>query len=406
MTVTPKKDSVNRRIKLLKRISIKPAERVKDLPPYLFAVIDKMKAGALKKGIDLIDMSIGDPDTPTPKHIIESLRKAVKNPAHHQYPSYVGMLSFRQAVADWYKKRFNVNLNPETEVLSLIGSKEGIGHIPLAFINPGDVVLVPSPGYPVYPVATLFAGGRSFEMPLLEKNNYLPDLKAIPKHILKKTRLIFINYPNNPTSACADRAFYKELINFAAKNNIMVCHDAAYSEVYYGNKKPLSFLQVPGAKNVGIEFHSLSKTYNMTGWRIGFAVGNKDAIAGLGKIKTNIDSGIFQAIQEAGIAALKTKDAELRKIRKMYQERRDLLYKGLKKLGLQVNKPEATFYLWVKCPQGISSMDFTSLLLKKAGILTTPGNGFGAPGEGYVRFALTVSAKRTKEAVERIRKLL
>jgi LL-diaminopimelate aminotransferase len=389
-----------------KKISIDPAKRVRDLPPYLFATIDRMKEKALGKGVDLIDLSIGDPDTPTPGHIIESMRKAVKNPAHHQYPSYVGMLSFRQAVADWYKKRFKVKLDPKMEVLSLIGSKEGIGHMPLAFINPGDYVLVPSPGYPVYPVATLFAGGLVHEMPLLEKNNFLPDLKRIPKTVLKKAKLMFVNYPNNPTAACADRAFFRELINFASQHNILICHDAAYTEMYYGNEKPLSFLQIPGAKNVGIEFHSLSKTYNMTGWRIGFAVGNRDAIAGLGKIKTNIDSGIFQAIQEAGIEALKTKDSELKKIRTMYRERRDALYNGLKKLGLEVNKPTATFYLWVKCPKRVSSMDFTAQLLNKAGILTTPGNGFGAPGEGYVRFALTVPVKRIKEAVQRIEIIL
>ena len=330
------------------------------------------------------------------------MRKAVKNPAHHQYPSYAGMLSFRQAVADWYKKRFNVSLNPKTEVLALIGSKEGIGHMPLAFINPGDYVLMSSPGYPVYPVATLFAGGKCHEMPLLEKNNYLPDLQAIPGNIIKKAKLMFINYPNNPTAACADKAFYKEIIKFATDNNILICHDAAYSEIYYDNEKPLSFLQVPGARNVGIEFHSLSKTYNMAGWRIGFAAGNKEAIAGLGKIKTNIDSGIFQAIQEAGIEALKTDDKVLRKIRDMYRGRRDALYNGLNKLGLELEKPEAAFYLWVKCPKGFTSMDFTSHLLNKAGILTTPGNGFGAPGEGYVRFALTVPVKRIKEAVERI----
>ncbi len=388
------------------KISIELAGRVKNLPPYLFAAIDIMKQEALSKGIDVIDLSIGDPDTPTPRNIVESMRKAVKNPAHHQYPSYSGMLSFRQAVAGWYKKRFNVTLDAGTEVLSLIGSKEGIGHIPLAFVNPGDVVLVPSPGYPVYPVATLFAGGASHVMPLLEKNGYLPDLKTIPAGVLKKAKLMFVNYPNNPTSACAGMAFYKDVVSFAAKNNIIVCHDAAYSEVYYDDKKPLSFLQIPGAKDVGIEFHSLSKTYNMTGWRIGFAVGNKDVIAGLGKIKTNLDSGIFQAVQEAGIEAINTDDAVLKKIRDMYQGRRDALCDGLKKLGLSLDKPKASFYLWVKCPKGHSSMDFTVHLLNNAGVLSTPGNGFGAPGEGYIRFALTVPVKRIKEAVERIGKIL
>ena len=387
---------------MLNKISIEPADRVKDLPPYLFATIDMMKEKALARGIDLIDLSIGDPDKPTPAHIVERMRKAVRNPAHHQYPSYLGMPSFRQAVADWFKKRFNVSLNPKTEVLSLIGSKEGIGHMPLAFVNPGDYVLLSSPGYPVYPVATMFAGGETHEMPLIEKNNYLPDLDAIPGPVLEKARLMFINYPNNPTAASADKSFYKRLIKFAADNNIIICHDAAYSEIYYDNERPLSFLQIPGAKKVGIEFHSLSKTYNMAGWRIGFAVGNKDAIAGLGKIKTNLDSGIFQAIQEAGIEALDTDDKVLEKIREIYQGRRDALYEGLKKLGLNVNKPKATFYLWVKCPEGFSSMDFTSHLLNKAGILTTPGNGFGAPGEGYIRFALTVPVKRIKEALKRM----
>ncbi len=389
-----------------KKITIEPADRVKDLPPYLFATIDRMKEKAVGKGVDLIDLSIGDPDRPTPPHIVERMRKAVKNPQHHQYPSYAGMLSFRQAAADWFKKRFNVSLNPKTEVLSLIGSKEGIGHMPLAFINPGDVVLVPSPGYPVYPVAALFAGGKSHAMPLLEKNGYLPDLKSIPKNVLKKAKLMFINYPNNPTAAVAGRAFYKELVEFAARNNILICHDAAYSEIYYDGKKPLSFLQVPGARDVGIEFHSLSKTYNMAGWRTGFAVGNRDAIAGLGRIKTNLDSGIFQAIQEAGIEAMKTGDEITGKIRDMYQERRDVLYEGLIALGLEVEKPGATFYLWAKVPAGFNSTEFTARLLNKAGVLTTPGNGFGEPGEGYVRFALTVPVKRMKEAVDRIQEAL
>ncbi len=389
-----------------KKISIELAKRVKTLPPYLFATIDRMKQKAISRGVDLIDLSIGDPDIPTPKHIVEKIKKAVENPMHHRYPSYEGMLSFRQAVADWYKKRFKVSLNPEIEVLSLIGSKEGIGHIPLAFINLGDVVLVPSPGYPVYPIATLFAGGKNYMMPLVKENNFLPDLKAIPKNILKKAKLMFINYPNNPTTAVANKKFYEEVIKFATKNNIIICHDAAYSEIYYDNQKPLSFLQTPGAKDVGIEFHSLSKTYNMTGWRIGFTVGNAEVIAGLGKIKTNLDSGVFQAVQEAGIEALKTKEAVLANIRDTYQERRDVLYRGLKNLGLEVEKPKATFYLWVKVPKGFNSTSFVSHILNKAGVLATPGSGFGDPGEGYIRFAVTVSAKRIKEAVNRIREVL
>ena len=392
--------------KLKNMMSIKLAERVRSLPPYLFAAIDKMKQEALSRGVDVIDLSIGDPDIPTPGHIVDAMKRAVGKPSNHRYPSYEGMPSFRSAVSDWYRKRFRVSLDPQSEVLSLIGSKEGIGHIPLAFVNPGEVVLVPSPGYPVYPVGTLFAGGESHLMPLLEENRFLPDFSAIPKGVLKRAKLLFINYPNNPTSAVAGREFFKKVVDIAKKYNIIVCHDAAYSEIYYDGKRPISFMQIEGAKEVGIEFHSLSKTYNMTGWRIGFAVGNRDVIAGLGKIKTNLDSGVFQAIQEASITALQTDEAVVSKIRDTYQERRDALYEGLKKLGLHAIKPRATFYLWTKVPQGFNSSGFAAHLLEKAGVLGTPGNGFGKPGEGYVRFALTVPVKRIKEAVERIGKIL
>jgi LL-diaminopimelate aminotransferase len=391
---------------LNKSISVELALRVRHLPPYLFASIDKMKQKAIDKGIDLIDLSIGDPDMPTPSHIVNAMKKAVQKPANHRYPSYEGMLSYREAVSRWYKKRFNVKLDAQTEVLSLIGSKEGIGHIPLAFINPGETVLVPSPGYPVYATGTLFAGGRSFFMPLREENDFLPDLTVIPKNVLKKAKLIFLNYPNNPTSATASLQFYKDIVRIALKYNIIVCHDASYTEIYYEVKKPLSFMQIPGAKDTGIEFHSLSKTYNMTGWRIGFAVGNRDILAGLGKIKTNLDSGVFQAIQEAAIFALDTDDSTLSTIRKTYQERRDILYSGLKRLGMHLMKPKATFYIWTKVPSKFDSMGFVSHLLNRAGVLTTPGNGFGVAGEGYVRFALTASVERTEEAVERIGKIL
>lgn len=387
-------------------IKIELADRVKRLPPYLFATIDKMKQDALSRGVDVIDLSIGDPDIPTPQHIVDAMKKAVDKPAHHRYPSYEGMISYREAVANWYRQRFNVSLDPKTEVLSLIGSKEGIGHIPLAFVNPGDVVLVPSPGYPVYPVGALFAGGESYIMPLREENGFLPDFKAIPEDILKRAKLMFLNYPNNPTAAVASEGFFKEAIEFAAKYNIIICHDAAYSEMYYDNEKPISFLNVEGAKDVGIEFHSLSKTYNMTGWRIGFAVGNRDVIFGLGKIKTNLDSGVFQAIQEASIIALQTEDAVLSRIRNIYQDRRDALYEGLKRLGIQINKPKATFYLWAKVPKGFDSATFVAHLLEKAGVLGTPGVGFGSHGEGYIRFALTQPVERIKEAVERIKSAL
>jgi len=387
---------------LKSKINIELASRVKNLPPYLFATIDKMKQEAKAKGVDLIDLSIGDPDIPTPGHIVEAMKTAVEKAEHHRYPSYEGMLSFREAVTGWYKRRFDVTIDPANEALSLIGSKEGIGHIPLAFVEPGDTVLVPSPGYPVYPVSVMFAGGESFFMPLREENGFLPDLKAIPEVTLKKAKLMFINYPNNPTSAVAPKVFYEEVIALAGKYNIIVCHDAAYSEIYFDDEKPLSFMQIDGAKDVGIEFHSLSKTYNMTGWRIGFAVGNREVLAGLGKIKSNLDSGVFQAVQEASITALNTDETILSDIRKTYQDRRDALYEGLKAMGIEVIRPKASFYLWAKVPKQFDSSSFVAHILDKAGVLTTPGNGFGAPGEGYVRFALTVPVGRMKEAVERL----
>jgi len=387
-------------------IKVQLADRVKSLPPYLFASIDRMKQEAVSRGVDLIDLSIGDPDIPTPGHIIDAMKSAVDNPENHRYPSYEGMLLFRQAVAGWYGHRFNVDIDPKTEVISLIGSKEGIGHIPLAFINPGDVVLVPSPGYPVYPVGTVFAAGEPYIMPLREDNDYLPDLGIIPDSVCKRAKLMFLNYPNNPTAAVGRRDFFEMAIAFAEKNNIIICHDAAYSEIYYDGKRPLSFLELDGAKEVGIEFHSLSKTYNMTGWRIGFAVGNRDVIAGLGKIKTNLDSGVFQAIQEAGTAALKTSENILSCIRHTYQERRDILFDGLTGLGFRLKRPEATFYLWSKVPSGFNSTAFAAHLLEKTGVLGTPGVGFGGPGEGYIRFALTQSSERIEEAVERIKNLL
>jgi LL-diaminopimelate aminotransferase len=314
------------------------------------------------------------------------------------------LLSFRQAVANWYKRRFSVTLDPATEVLTLIGSKEGIGHVPLAFINPGDIVLVPSPGYPVYPVATGFAAGVSHIMPLLKKNNFLPDLGAIPTDAARRAKLMFLNSPNNPTSVVASKDYFQRVVAFALEHKIIVCHDAAYSEIYYDGKRPASFLEVEGAKDVGIEFHSLSKTFNMTGWRIGFAVGNRQVLNGLLKIKSNLDSGTFQAIQEAGITALESDEHLTGGLRKIYQERRDVLVPGLQKLGLEVDLPPAAFYVWVTVPKGYTSASFTAHLLEKAGIVTTPGNGFGEPGEGYIRMTVTTTKERLAEAVERIRK--
>ncbi len=385
-------------------MEIRYNEKLKKLPPYLFIEIDRKKKAAIEKGADIISLGVGDPDLPTPEHIIKSMQQAVTKPANHQYPFGAGLLSFRKAVADWYKGRFNVDLNPDNEICALIGSKEGIGHMHLAFINPGDVVLIPEPGYPVYNTGTIFTDGVPYFMPLLEKNNYLPDLDAIPADVLKKAKIIFVNYPNNPTAAVAPKEFYVKLIEFAKKNNIIVAADAAYSEIYYG-EKPVSFLEIPGAKEVGVEFHSLSKTYNMTGWRIGWVCGNKDIVAGIAKVKDNYDSGAFQAIQEAAITALSSSQECVEEARKIYKERRDALAEGLKKLGWDVKTPQASFYVWAKAPNGYKSSDVVGKLLDEAAIVCTPGNGMGPSGEGYVRFALTVGVPRIKEALERIAKI-
>jgi len=377
------------------------AERIKKLPPYLFAEIDRLKEDVRKKGVDIIDLGVGDPDIPTPEEIILVAKEALEDAKNHQYPSYVGMFEFRKAVADWYKSRFNVNISPENEVVSLIGSKEGIAHFPLAFINPGDFALVPNPGYPVYPVSVMFASGEVYYMPLKEENSFLPLLEDIPEDILRKTKLMFIGYPNNPTSAVAEKDFYKDVIKLAKKYDFVVASDNAYSEISYDNYKPISFLEVEGAKDVGVEFHSLSKTFNMTGWRIGFAVGNKDMVNALGKVKTNIDSGIFQAIQVAGTYALNNAEKLNKPIRAVFQDRKDKMSDALKKAGFEFKEPKATFYFWVKTPKGYSSSSFTEKLLKEKGIVVTPGNGFGSFGEGYFRISIT--NPRIEEAVLRIK---
>jgi LL-diaminopimelate aminotransferase len=384
---------------------IEKAKRVEEIPPYLFAEIDRKKAEMRRKGMDLIDLGIGDPDIPTPQPIIERLKKAAENPKHHRYPSYEGMIEFRTAVAQWYQKRFGVTLDAATEVLSLIGSKEGIAHIPLAFVNPGDTVLVPSPGYPVYRVSTLFAGGTPYLLPLRKETGFLPALSEIPRPVAEKSKLLFINYPNNPTAAVAEKSFFEEVVAFARRYQVIVCHDAAYSEVAFDGYRPVSFMEVEGAKEVGIEFHSLSKTFNMTGWRIGFAVGCAEIVSALGRIKENIDSGLFQAIQEAGIEALHRFETPLTEIIKIYESRRNLMVRGLRELGWELEQPKASFYLWIRVPGKQTSSQFAALLLEKAGIVATPGNGFGDAGEGYIRMALTVDESRLKEALERLKKL-
>lgn len=383
-------------------MNFEKSDRLKRLPPYLFKELDRQKEEVRKQGVDIIDLGVGDPDMPTPAHIIEALEKAARDPKNHQYPSYSGMADFNSAVARWYKNRFNVTLDPDQEVVTLIGSKEGIAHIPLAVINPGDMALATSPGYPVYEVSVQFAGGEVHLMDLLEENDFLPDFDIVPESVAKKAKLMFINYPNNPTAALADEAFFKKVIDFADAHDIVVCHDAAYTELAFDGTKPLSFMQVDGAREVGIEFHSLSKTYNMTGWRLGFAVGRADVIQALGQIKSNIDSGAFQAVQWAGIAALDGDQACVEANNREYQARRDALVKGLTRLGLKVFNPKATFYVWIRVPDGYSSAEFASHLLMKAGIVATPGNGFGPAGEGYVRMALTSNVDRINEVIQRI----
>ncbi len=384
----------------------KISKKLQNLPPYLFVEIDKAKRKARQEGRDIIDLGVGDPDQPTPAHIIERLCEAAQDPTNHRYALDQGMPALRQSMARWYKNRFGVELNPDAEVLPLIGSKEGIAHAPLAFLNPGDYSLVPDPCYPPYKGGTIFAGGKPYLMPLREENGFLPDLNKIPAAVCKKAKLIYVNYPNNPTSAVAENDFYGRLIAYAKKHKLIIVSDLAYSEMAYEGYRPCSLLEVEGARDAVIEFHSLSKTYNMTGWRVGWACGNPRLVAALAKVKSNIDSGIFSAVQIAGLAALEGPQEHIRTMRALYQERRDVLVTGLHSLGFRVNAPKATFYLWLKIPKKTASIKFASLLLEKADIVVTPGVGFGVYGEGYIRMALTVSKERIKEAIERLRKIL
>jgi LL-diaminopimelate aminotransferase len=383
----------------------KQAERISQLPPYLFKEIDEKKKRMMAKGMDIIDLGIGDPDLPTPPHIIEAMIGAVQDPANHRYPSYSGMEEFKYAIAEWYLRRFSVKLDPESEVIALIGAKEGIAHISLAFIDYGDLALIPTPAYPVYNSGTFFAGGKPYFLPLHAKNGFLPDLAAIPPEVAEMAKMMWINYPNNPTSAIAEKDFFEEIVAFGREHEVMVCNDLTYSEIAFDGYKPISLLSVRGAKEIGIEFHSLSKTFNMTGWRIGFAVGNREAIRGLGAIKSNLDSGVFQAIQIAGIEALKSNQESISEMVKIYERRRDIMVEGMNSAGFEVNPPKATFYLWVPVPHPYTSVDLTTRILEEAGVVVTPGNGFGSQGDGYIRIALTQDEKRLFEAVQRIQQI-
>jgi LL-diaminopimelate aminotransferase len=366
------------------------SKRMEKLTPYLFVEINNKIAQKRARGDEVINFAIGDPDIPTPEHIISRLCQAAQNPANHRYPETAGLPELRQAIANWYKRRFGVSLDADREVLPLIGSKEGIGHIALCFIDPGDVALVPDPAYPVYSASTMLAGGEPYYMPLLEKKKFLPDLNAIPEDKLKKAKLLWLSYPNNPTGAVAELDFFNRVVQFARQHDIAICHDGPYSEVFFDGYQPVSFMQADGAREGGVEFHSLSKSYNMTGWRIGMAVGNAEMIAALRDVKSNLDSGVPQAIQYAAIEALSGPQEAIEKHNAIYQRRRDLIIDVLKDIGLEAKPPKAGLYIWAKVPEGYTSVEFANDLLEKVGVAVTPGIGYGTSGEGYVRFSLTI----------------
>jgi LL-diaminopimelate aminotransferase len=381
---------------------MKLSHRLDKLPPYLFVEINRKIAEKQAKGEDIISFAVGDPDMPTPQHIIDQLCQAAYDPANHRYPETAGLPELCQTIARWYQKRFGVALDQNKEVLPLLGSKEGIGHISFCLIDPGDVALVPDPGYPVYSMSTLLAGGEPYFMPLTEKNDFLPDLENIPEKIAEKAKLLWLNYPNNPTGAVADIAFFQNAARFAKKHGLAICHDAPYTEVTFDGYQPPSLMQIPEAREVGIEFHSLSKTYNMTGWRIGMAVGNARMIDALFRFKSNLDSGIPQAIQRAAIKALTGPQSCVTKHNTIYQRRRDKLVKALNDMGLRARLPKASFYIWARIPDGYTSVEFTTELLDKANVAVTPGVGYGNAGEGYIRLSLTLPDDRLDEGIRRL----
>lgn len=383
---------------------MKVAKRLATLPPYLFARIEQKIEELKEKNVDVISLGIGDPDLPTPPHIVRVLQEEAENPENHRYPSSAGLLAFRRSVADWYQKRCQVELDPSTEVVTLIGSKEGIGHISFCYLQEGDAALIPDPGYPVYGIGAALAGADNYLMPLKEENGFLPDLKNIPSDVAKNARLMFLNYPNNPTGATCDKSFFENVVEFAKNYDIIVCHDAAYSEITFNDYHAPSFLEIPGAKDVGIEFHSLSKTYNMTGWRLGWAAGNKETIQALTTIKSNLDSGVFQAVQYAGIAALEGPQDCITEMKRIYEERRQIALQGLQDLGWTISLPQGTIYLWVPVPPGYDSTEFAELILEKAAVVITPGVGYGKYGEGYFRISLTLATERLDEAFTRMKK--
>ncbi len=381
------------------------ADRLSKLPPYIFLEIDRLKKEAIAKGVDILDFGIGDPDTPTPKVIVDEMKKAVARPENHQYPLGAGKIGLRKEFAKFYKEKYKVNLKPETEITTAIGAKEAVAHMAFAFVNKGDVVMMPDPAYPVYFNGTVFAGGKPYYLPMTEKTDYQIDLESVPKKTLEKTKLLWINYPHSPTGTCATKAFFKKLIWFAKKYDFAIIHDAAYLDLTYDGYQAPSFLSVPGAKQVGCEIYSMSKPFNMTGWRLAFCAGNETLVSGLSKIKGNLDSGQFGAVQDAALVALKNHKKIISDMVKVYTERRDVLLKGLNELGWEAEKPQGTIYLWVKCPKGKSSIETSKMLLEEYGILATPGVGLGLKyGDGHVRFSLTTPTKNCREAAKRLKK--
>ena len=381
---------------------MKFASRIEKVPPYLFVGISRKIAEKRAQGIDVISFGIGDPDIPTPENVVEKLRETALDSPNHRYPETDGLPEFRQAVADWYQRRFGISVHPDKETLPLIGAKEGIGHAALCFIEPGDIALVPDPGYPVYSVGTWFAGGECHWMPLLEENGWMPDLDAIPDDVADKAKVIWLNYPNNPTGAIADADYFAKIVEFAKAHDIAVMHDASYSEVAFDGYRPISFLETPGAIDVGVEFHSLSKSYNMTGWRLGMAVGNEDIISALMVIKSNLDSGVPNAIQYMGMEAMELSQNAIDERNAIYEHRRDRVVQTLRDIGLDAIPPKASLYVWTRIPEGFTSAEFTALLLDEADIVVTPGNGYGEYGEGYIRLSLTINDEDMEKGLARL----
>lgn len=385
---------------------MRTASRIANLPPYLFAEIDRKREAKQAQGIDVISLGIGDPDTPTPEHIVDAMARAIRDPKNHQYPSYFGAKRYREAAAEWMRRRFGVEVDPATEVLALIGSKEGIAHLFLAFTDPGDYTLVPGAGYPVYHTGGILAGGQSWFMPMTEENGFLADFESTPPEVLAKAKMMFLSYPNNPTSAIATEEYFDRAIAFAREHDLLLVHDNAYSEIGFDGYRPPSILERPGAKDVAIELFSLSKAYNMTGWRVAFAVGNAEAIKALGTVKSNIDSGVFTAIQDAAIEALLGPQDSIQELCSLYQRRRDLVIDTLHRIGLKAQTPKATIYVWARVPDGYTSAAFAEKVLEEANVIVAAGTAYGPSGEGYIRISLTTPDDRLEEALERIKNTL